>query len=241
MFTSEPQIKEILYKQMYWKLRSHSEIVTTFLVLQGIALWIVTANASSGMGGGGTGSFNYQINEYGQETIFFMTVLWILLSGILINTKANRLTDVVFVTTAKLTHFSNIALLLLFTAAASFISVFTYYFIAAMVGILQSGVVTDFPGVLDLGSSFLTWLAYLFFFAAAGYFLGTLFQMSIIWRILFGLFVFSILFVGLIPVTPVAAFIIEADLLLLLVLSLVTSAILFAVSILMFQPEGVRD
>lgn len=228
----------IIKKQFMFKVRSYSGMIWTLMVLQLLALFF----SFNGVGSSGGGFSLIQMNHtiYNANFIIVFTFLWMMISAIIVTTKAYQLDDYTFITTRRTSHISNA----LFLVAAGIYGALTAMLAGHMVRvffILRTG-----DGFYTLTPYSLTeWLTgfaavffYLMMFASVGYAIGMLFQMHVYVKVAAICIVFLLSFSGLagevLNIRSMFLFYFsESDLIIFMFKTAGTSVLLFALTLLM--------
>ncbi|WP_416149857.1 hypothetical protein ACM26V_02335 [Salipaludibacillus sp. HK11] len=244
MSTAVPKLTSILMKQVTFKIRSYSGMIWTLMVMQ--LLGSLMAGPSGG--GGSIGSISYSFTSYNANSIIVLTMLWILVSSIIMTTKAYQRDDYTFVTTRKTSHFSNGLILLL----ASFFGALTAMLSSHVIRVIyliraEEGLITIASySVMDWLVGFSVTLLYLILLGAVGYTIGMLFQIHVYFRVALVILVFSFFFlggiinVGLIE-SLVQFYIMEPSFLLFTSKIIITTGMLFILTILITDRLEVRS
>ncbi|WP_217587229.1 hypothetical protein [Lentibacillus saliphilus] len=240
--------RQIVMKQYQYKLKAYYQVFNSMVILQVIALLFSTGGIMF-RGGRGFG-LDISLNTYTADMIIIFTFLWAFINAITITTKAYREDDFIFVTNRQTQHLSN----MLFLITASVIGGVT----AVLVGYLNDIIfffTTDpktFAGYSELITPFdvLTGVVatslYVLMFCAAGYLVGVIIQLNRIFTVIIPVLIIGFLIVGGqtegIPVNVriYLFYVGETDVLLFMLKSLVTSALIFAGSFFLLRNKEVR-
>lgn len=180
MSLSTANLLEIVKKQYTYKLKAHSGVFTTLVVIQLLGLLFSLTGVSSF--GSGSENHSLSVTYYSADIVIVFTMLWAFSSAILVTTKAYRNDDFAFVANRLSSNLSNI----LFLVAASLmggmtallsrflLAVFLYY----VLGLQFSEGSHFFATAGELVMGFVATCLYILLFSALGYLAGMLVQVS---------------------------------------------------------------
>lgn len=249
MSLTKPSLMSVVKKQFAYKLMAYTPVFTTLIFIQLLAILF----SFGGTGGGGSSSNNLEINihYYSADIIVIFTMLWGLITAILITTKAYRNDDFAFVTNRLSSNLSNFLFLLMasilggITAmlSTSLLKVIMYYFVGWKSHDFHHLMGASDHLMLGLGVS----VFYVLLFSALGYFIGTLIQINKAFTFLLPAAVIGMLILEVVKVGPsiwkiVYDFIFDESSLTLFVFKiLVTVGILFSSAFVLSNRMEVRQ
>lgn len=245
----QPSLSDVVKKQYIYKLKAYMSVFTTLFVLHLIALVF----SIQGVGSSGTGdnSIEITVKYYSADGILMFTFLWAFVTSILLTTKAYRYDDFFFVTNRLSSHLSNVFFMLTASVIAGIFAMFSGSLLKVIMhygfgtSFVQESNVFAAPGEWFIGIA--AAILYVLLFCAAGYFIGTLVQVSKAFAVVIPVVFFGTAFLeaskgeeGTIA-SIFRFFADESSFTLFLVKVAVTAAVLFAGSIAMFYRMEVRQ
>ena len=178
MYLAEVSSWEIVKKQYRYKLRSYFGVFSSLVVIQILASFF--SLNGTGMSGGSSGTFSYNVYYYSGDLILAFVMIWGFITAIIITTKAYRYDDYSFVTNRKISHFSNILFLMsasLFAGITVFLSSHLYRLLAVYVKHVD-GIMMNQLTITQILKGVSATVLYIFLFVSIGYFVGMLIQVN---------------------------------------------------------------
>lgn len=178
MFSTEVKLWDIVKKQTHYKLHAYISVFSSLLIIQVVGILFSTnGSGNSGMGFSG-GSLN--IRFLTGDIIIIFTILWALISAIIITTKSYRNDDFIFISNRLSSNISNILFLIIASVIGGVTSMLSGILLKVIVFFVLKenytlGTLISFQELL-LGM-FVSFL-YILLLAAIGYFIGTVTQIS---------------------------------------------------------------
>lgn len=233
----KPSLIQVVKKQFLYKLKAFAPGFTSLIFTQLLGILF----SIGGIGSSGSSSNNLEINVhyYSADIVIIFTLLWGLITAILITTRAYSNDDFAFVTNRLSRNLSNFLFLLIasilggITAmlSTSLIKVIMYYFVGWKY--------LDFPNLLGLPEHILLGISvtafYVFLFSALGYFVGTLIQINKAFTFLLPAVLIGVVILKLVKLMNSSVFIIvydfifnESSLTLFVIKLLITTGLLFS-------------
>jgi len=236
----------LVKKQYIYKMKAYVSVFNSLIILQLLAI-LFSFNPTSSRGFGGYG-VDASLDNYSANISIVFTFLWGFITAYIITTKAYREDDFTFVTNNQSQGIANI----LFLITASFIGGTTailsgylyrviFYFTAD-----ASKIYTQTMTVSEIFIGIITTSLFVLLFCALGYLAGILVQLHKI----FGIF-FPVVFIGLLMFNGIAEegnlltktfffYFREANLFIFILKIMITSSLLFLLSIGLLRNKEVR-
>lgn len=245
MSTVAPKTSDIVKKLLLYKFQSYVGVIWTLMTLQGIGILF----SMNGVGQAGFSMSGMRIDSilYNANMVFTFTMLWIFISAIIITTKANQLDDYTFITTRKTSNIANG----LFLIVAALFGALTSMLSSALIRVIYSifggeGITLAVTySVSDWLLGFWTAFFYLVFLAAAGYFIGMIFQLHVFIRTVVVILIISAFFGASISGNVVEAIFVfifqESNVILFALKTTVSAGILFVATLLFTEKMEVRS
>ncbi len=245
MFLTEARLPDITLKQYKYKLNSYIGAFQSLMLIQLLGI-LLSLSGTSSMSSGFSDGVSISIKFYTGDLIVAFTMIWSLMIGILLTTKAYRYDDFTFVTSRFTSNLSS----MLFLITASVIGAIS----ALLAGVLLKVIIyfaSDIPPLgfqpfEDLHIGILAAFFSLLLFSGAGYFAGMLVQIHKMFAFLLPAF-----FVGLLVLDAknsseegllfhIASFFADSSLLLFSLKTITISAIFYAAAIAISNRLEVR-
>lgn len=196
MSLTEVSIADSVKRQYKFKLKSYLGAFTTLIAVQVVAMLF----SSSGTGSMGTSSESYSINVsyYSANLMIMFTMLWSLITSILITTKGYRYEDFMFVTNRLTSNLSNVLFLLTASIVGGTTAMLTGIFHKVYLFYISSGsnfISTEIP-FSELIMGIVATSLYMLLFSTLGYFVGMITQFHKIFIVLLPTLLFGSLFLG---------------------------------------------
>lgn len=238
-------LAEVVKRQYFFKMKANLDSLSSLVWIQLLAMFF-SFNPTASMGFGSS-DVSIDVRYFTSDMVMVFTLIWSFVTAITITTKPYRYHDFTFITNRVSSSLSNILFLVtanLFGALTAMLS----HNLLKMVWILsdeqhfyslQAGFWEHVLGIL---AAFL----FLMLFSAAGYFIGTLVQVSKIFIVIVSAVVIGNLFFGALfgvipPIVGVYQFYFkETSILFFLIKTLLSSAVLFTASISILNQLEVR-
>lgn len=183
----------IVMKQLRYKLKAYRGVYTSMITVQVLAL-LFSFGSTSSMSGSSSIGLSYNVFGYSGSLILIFTMLWGLMSAILITTKAYRYDDFVMVSTRMTSQISSLLFLVISSIIGGLTAIGADYLLRDLLllfkdtALIFEGSTPTFQGVI--GSC-----VYLLLFSLIGYTCGILVQLKKIF-----LFIIPLVVIG-IPIT----------------------------------------
>jgi hypothetical protein len=248
MFLTEVKLVDIVKKQFMYKLKAYLSVFSSLLTIQIIGILLSTTGSRS-MGTSSNG-FSLNFSYYTGDIIIIFTMIWALISAIIITTKAYRNDDFVFVSNRLSSNLSNIVFLLFASIVGGITAILSgILFKVIMYFILDDGNVTaTFISIQELIVGIIASIFYVVLLASLGYFVGMLVQLSKWFTMILPAVFIGYLFLGVNMngeptfILEIGKFFIEESSLLVFFLKVILSAsLLFSVSIILSNKMEVRQ
>ncbi|MRH44158.1 hypothetical protein GH741_16065 [Aquibacillus halophilus] len=170
---------EIIKKQYFFKLKAYSGVFTSMMVVQIIA-FLLSLGGTGGSGGSGSSGFSYTTGYYNGSMIIAFTMMWALITGILITTKAYRNDDFTFVANRGTSNLSNMLFLLTASIIGGTLSMLSGYLLKVFVYLIfEVDMLFDVTHTIStLWLGIIASILYILLFSAIGYLVGVLAQIS---------------------------------------------------------------
>lgn len=238
-------LAEAVKKQYFFKMKANIDSLSSLIWIQLLAMFF-SFNAIAGSGFS-HGSISVNIKYYTSDMVMVFTLIWSFITAITITTKPYRFHDFTFITNRVSSSLSNI----LFLATANLFGAFTAILSHNLLNVvwifsdekhfysLQAGF---WEHVIGIFVAFL----YLMLLSSAGYFIGTLVQVSKGFIVIISALVIGILFAGvLLGANPFIVnlyqfYFKETSMLVLLIKILLSAAVFFTASISILNRLEVR-
>ena len=223
--------------QVKWKVMAYSQALITLLILQ-IVMYFFNYSGS-GMSTRGNGLISLQTHFYSLDVFVISTCLWSFITAYLIQTKGYQKTNLSVVTNRATGNIANALVLIFYSFIATIIVHMSLYILVAFIQLFKG--VTMYPDVsLFSFTHFLVAFFTILLAASSGYFLSSLFNLSVViggvFVLFFGFFLLRILDEQLLTIMK---FYFEAGYLLFTVKALITAALLFLLPVVFLNGKEV--
>jgi hypothetical protein len=191
MSLAEVNSWDITKKQYRYKLKSYFGVFSSLVAIQLLA--ILFSLNGTGMSGGSSGTFSYDVNYYSGDIIQVLVMIWAFITAIIITTKAYRYDDYSFVTNRLISHYSNILFLISASIMAGIMVFLTGHLFRLITIYLKNAdsiMISELTSVETL-KGITASILYIFLCASIGYFVGILIQLNRMFS-----FILPVLFVG---------------------------------------------
>jgi hypothetical protein len=196
MFLTEVNTWNVVKKQYGFKLLANVGAFTSLLITQILAFLLSFA----GVGSMGASSdwYSISVNQYSADMIIAFTMIWGIITSILITTKAYRYDDFTFVSNRLTSNLSNI----LFLVTASITGGVTSMLLGGLLKAIKyfrfgaDQLISTVTAPFDLVTGMFVASLYVLLLSSLGYFVGTLCQVSRIFVYIIPFLFFSVLFFG---------------------------------------------
>ncbi|MFC5465293.1 hypothetical protein ACFPM4_11085 [Lederbergia graminis] len=247
MSLAEVNITNLVKKQFSFKTRAFLGVFSSLAMTQILGIILsLTGVASSGFF---SDELEINLYYYSANMVIMLSMIWALISGILITARATRYDDFSFVTNRLSSNIANILFLITASVVAGILAMASSYFLRIItyfdsdVQLHIAGGVYAKPNELLIG--IIATVLLLLLFSSIGYFVGMLIQINKVFSILLPVLLFGLMVVDGVSggdnVKKVYEFIFkEASLGLFTVKIIVISALLFVTSIIMTNRLEVR-
>jgi hypothetical protein len=246
MSLTEVKLVEIVKKQFMYKLKAYLSVFSSLLTIQIIGM-LLSTNGSSTMGTSSNG-FSLNVSYYTGDIIIIFTMLWALISAIIITTKAYRNDDFVFVSNRLSSNLSNIVFLLFASIVGGITAMLSGILFKVIIYFIldDRNVEATFISIQELIVGIIASIFYVFLLASLGYFVGMLVQFSKWFKIILPTVFLGYLFLGvnlngettLLEIGKL--FIEESSLFVFFLKVMIAASLLFSVSIILSNKMEVR-
>jgi hypothetical protein len=177
MSLSKTNVLDIVKKQYAYKLRAYVQVFTSLVFIQ--MLGILFSFNGVGMSGGGSNTLEVNVHYYSADIVIAFTVLWAIISAILITTQAYRNDDFVFITNRMSSNLSNILFLLTASIIGGITAIMSTYVMKVLMYVLgRTEFLSSSIAASDMIIGFGATILYVLLGTAIGYFIGTLVQLN---------------------------------------------------------------
>lgn len=194
MFLSNNTLGKVVKAQVGFKMNAYMSSILSLILIQLVALFF-SKDGSNSMETSMNNS-SIQVNMVTNDLVFFLVIIWALIVGYLITTKAYRYDDFSFVTTRLSSNLANIIVLCLMSLFAGITTFLSNYLLRIILFLFGELDYLRSSGILDDPlSSILTIIVIIFLvltIAAGGYLAGILIQNNKVFMILIPIFIVSI-------------------------------------------------
>ncbi|MBU5467180.1 hypothetical protein KQI49_10145 [Virgibacillus sp. MSJ-26] len=236
----------LVKKQYQFKLKAYLNVFNSLIILQLFSILIAfNPTISHGMSGY---SYHGSLDSYTADFSVVFTLLWGFITAFLITTRAYREDDYTFVTNNQTQVWSNS----LFLLTISFLSGLTAMLSGSLYRVIfyfakdTNEIIWHHVTLTDFFIGFMATSMYILLFCSLGYLAGTLVQLHKVF-----VFILPVLFIGLLIISGNAGknnFLVnsflfyfqEGNLILFTLKILVTSGLLFSLSMLLIRNKEVR-
>lgn len=180
---------EVVKKQYRYKVKAYKQVFMSLVFIQLLAVFFSFNGV--GMMGSSSESIEIDIQFYSADMVIVFTILWAIITAILITTTAYRNDDFAFVTNRLSSNLSN----MLFLLTASIVGGVTAMLSTSLMKIIMyffggHGYIAANHSVLEVVIGYSSTILYILLFSGLGYFFGTLVQISKIFVVLIpGIFI----------------------------------------------------
>ncbi|MEH7114488.1 hypothetical protein V7124_19305 [Neobacillus niacini] len=183
MSLSKTSMLDIIKKQYTFKLRAYMQVFMSMVFIQ--MLGILFSFNGVGMSGGGSNTLSVNVHYYSADIVVAFTIVWAIISAILITTQAYRNDDFVFITNRMSSNFSNILFLLTASIIGGITAIMSTYVMKVLMYVLGRTEYLSSPiAVPEMLIGFGATILYVFLGTAIGYFIGTLVQLNKVFVVL---------------------------------------------------------
>jgi hypothetical protein len=198
MSLTKVSLSSVVKKQYSYKLKAYVQVFMTLVFLQLLA--ILFSLNGVGMMGSSSENIEVDVHYYSADIVVFFTMLWGLITAILITTKAYRNDDFAFVTNRLSSNLSNLLFLLTASIIGGLTAMLSSYLMKVILYFFVGKQTIDSPNLVgepvELLIGILATSFYVFLFCALGYFIGTLVQIHKVFVVLVPALFFGALFLG---------------------------------------------
>ncbi|OLS39291.1 hypothetical protein BTR25_12880 [Bacillus sp. MRMR6] len=237
---------DVVKKQFTFKLKSYTQVYISLVTLQLLA--IIFSFNGVGMMGAGSGTLEVKVNYYSANIVIIFTILWALISSILITTKAYRNDDFAFVTNRLSSNLANILYLMTASIVGAATALLSTSLMTIVLFLIKGNQFENSSSTLtELLTGYTATLLYVLLFSALGYFIGMLIQYNKIFTVIIPACFFGFLFLGIGStkasngVQLAAAFFNESSIFLFIVKMLLSITLLFAGACILSNKMEVRE
>ena len=244
MSSIEVSILSISFKQYYYKLKAHTDLLNRLIITQIIAL-LLSLGGTSSMGAG-SALVSVTMRNYSANIVIVFSVLWVMIVAVLLTTKPYKQIEMPLVGNRMTGNLSDVAFLMTASVFAGVTSSLggvllrvMMYFISDRSAMALDGFFLTFT---DLMFGMAVAILFLGLFSAMGYLIGVIVQANKAFAILIAVAIIGALRVYTHLGQPVVEFYIgNVPLLWFALKVIITSIILFGVSIMVSERMEVNQ
>ncbi len=243
-------LADVVKNQYAYKLRSFKGFISTLILTQIVALLFSFNGTYSYWESDIDFMVGIEVHGYSSNIVIAFTLVWSIITGISITTKANRNDDFAFVTSRLSSNVSNMLFLLTVCSFAGATAILSSFLIRTIVYIFtKTGIMSHHfseISAVNTGEFLLGLLAcmlYTILFGAAGYAIGMIVQCHPVFKV-----ILPVSFVGLlfssnyINIVPIVQFYgSETSFLLFIIKVVVTACAFFGIAIILSNRLEVRQ
>jgi hypothetical protein len=246
MSLTSANMNVVVKRQYLFKLKANIDAFSSLIGIQVIAL--LFSLGGMGMSGSSSSYFTLTVRSYSADVVMAFTMIWGLVTAITITTRSYRNFDFAFVTNRLSSSLSNVLFLVTASLLGGVTSILSGYLVR-VAGYFFLGH-TLYSSEMAVGELILGIIAaslYILTASSIGYLFGTLAQVSKAFIIVIPALLIGFLFLD-ISFNPMPIqqeiyqfYFIESSFILFLIKILLTTAILFGTSSILFNRMGVRQ
>jgi hypothetical protein len=246
MSLTSANMNVVVKRQYLFKLKANIDAFSSLIGIQVIAL--LFSLGGMGMSGSSSSYFTLTVRSYSADVVMAFTMIWGLVTAITITTRSYRNFDFTFVTNRLSSNLSNVLFLVTASLLGGVTSILSGYLVR-VAGYFFLGH-TLYSSEMAVGELILGIIAaslYILTASSIGYLFGTLAQVSKAFIIVIPALLIGFLFLD-ISFNPMPIqqeiyqfYFIESSFILFLIKILLTTAILFGTSSILFNRMGVRQ
>jgi hypothetical protein len=246
MSLTSTNMNVVVKRQYLFKLKANIDAFSSLVGIQAIALLFSLGGMS--MFGSSSSYFTLTVSSYSADVVIAFTMIWAFVTAITITTRPYRNFDFTFVTNRLSSSLSNVLFLVTASLLGGVTAIFSGFLVRVM-GYFFLGQ-TLYSSEMAVGELIVgIFAASLFIFMASsiGYLFGTLAQVSKAFIIVIPALLIGFLFIDVsfnpkpIQQEIYQFYFIESSFILFLIKILLTTAILFGTSSILFNRMGVRQ
>jgi hypothetical protein len=246
MSLTSANMNVVVKRQYLFKLQANIDAFSSLVGIQAIALLFSLGGMS--MFGSSSSYFTLTVSSYSADVVIAFTMIWVFVTAITITTRPYRNFDFTFVTNRLSSTLSNILFLVTSSLLGGVMAILSG-FLVRVAGYFFLGQ-TLYSSEMAVGELILGIFAaslYIFMASSIGYLFGTLAQVSKAFIIVIPVLLIGLLFLD-ISFNPMPVqqeiyqfYFLESSFVLFLLKILLTTAILFGASSILFNRMGVRQ
>jgi hypothetical protein len=246
MSLTSANMNVVVKRQYLFKLKANIDAFSSLIGIQVIAL--LFSLGGMGMSGSSSSYFTLTVRSYSADVVMAFTMIWGLVTAITITTRSYRNFDFTFVTNRLTSNLSNVLFLVTASLLGGVTSILSGYLVR-VAGYFFLGH-TLYSSEMAVGELIIGVIAaslYILTASSIGYLFGTLAQVSKAFIIVIPALLIGFLFLD-ISFNPMPIqqeiyqfYFIESSFILFLIKILLTTAILFGTSSILFNRMGVRQ
>lgn len=247
MSFTQTSLQNVAKKQYLFKLKANIGASSALIIAQVSA--ILFSLIGGGMMGSSSDGLSISVSNFSGNVIIAFTMIWAFIIAFTLTTKTFRNTDFSFVSNRLSSQLANIAFILTFSVLGGISAMLCGVLLKVSVFFVlgSEDVLLEYVGLTQLLSGILVASSYIVLCAAAGYFMGTLIQLSKLFIIIIPAFIIGPIFLGqnnpieMLFTAIVQFFAGEGSLLLFLLKVLLTITLLFISATLVSNRIKVRQ
>lgn len=245
MSFNKTNYRTLVKKQYQYKMKVYLNVFNSLIILQLFSLLLVNPTMSQGVGGYG---INASLDSYSADFSIVFTLLWGFITAFLITTKAYREDDYTFVTNNQTQVIANSLFLLTISFIGGLTAILSGYLYRIIFYFVNdtSNIIWHNLTIFECFIGVIATSMFVLLFTALGYFSGILVQLQKIFIV-----ILPALFIGLLIISGQAGknnFLVktylfyfqEANLVIFIFKILLTSGLLFFLSMVLFKNKEVR-
>jgi hypothetical protein len=246
MSLTSANMNVVVKRQYLFKLKANIDAFSSLIGIQVIAL--LFSLGGMGMSGSSSSYFTLTVRSYSADVVMAFTMIWGLVTAITITTRSYRNFDFTFVTNRLSSSLSNVLFLVTASLLGGVTSILSGYLVrVAGYFFLGHTLYSSEMAVGELIIGIIAASLYILTASSIGYLFGTLAQVSKAFIIVIPALLIGFLFLD-ISFNPMPIqqeiyqfYFIESSFILFLIKILLTTAILFGTSSILFNRMGVRQ
>ncbi|CAG9607750.1 hypothetical protein [Pseudoneobacillus rhizosphaerae] len=246
MSLTSANMNVVVKRQYLFKLKANIDAFSSLIGIQVIAL--LFSLGGMGMSGSSSSYFTLTVRSYSADVVLAFTMIWGLVTAITITTRPYRNFDFTFVTNRLTSNLSNVLFLVTASLLGGVTSILSGYLVrVAGYFFLGHTLYSSEMAVGELIIGIIAASLYILTASSIGYLFGTLAQVSKAFIIVIPALLIGFLFLD-ISFNPMPIqqeiyqfYFIESSFILFLIKILLTTAILFGTSSILFNRMGVRQ
>jgi hypothetical protein len=189
MSLSKTSLLDIVKKQFTFKLKAYKQVYISLIFIQLLAVFFSFNGV--GMMGSSSESIEIDIQFYSADMVIIFTIIWAIITAILITTTAYKNDDFTFVTNRLSSNLSNMLFLLTCSIVGGITAMLSTSLMKMIMNIFGGlGYISANPSLSEIVIGYSSTILYILLFSGLGYLFGTLVQISKVFAVLIpGIFI----------------------------------------------------